>query len=624
MAQLSHSEDNAELVAAFDTIDLVLTFFFLAELLVNMVAFWFWHFWGNGWYLFDTVIVILSLLDISQSNMPAVKHVRVLRIFRVLRVFRAFGRLERLKILITALIASIVPWAQALVILLIVASIYCTIGVELYRGDAPQEFGDFTRAFYTLFGVVAYGKWPEDRIPGFGEDGKLNVVNIVYIYSFVVVVVLVLIQVLVAVLLDNFFRASREQQEHAAAEMMERERQLDNILSQKERYHLDFFMEYLARNFRTEDDAIERIDRLFRFLDVDRSGEIEYLELSQGLFRLQKARAAEGTEIHRMTEEEYHHVTEGLLSEGQQLTKESFRSLLLRRLRLYVQRKAADAIKYHLEDESHADMEAVLVCFKYFLMSEHTHTGDEKAAGALGGAFTPPLLQPSFTSQEEGAGGSGSRAAVQGLQIPGLRVPADLKPTKTGREGGYGVGDVDGEWREGDRREAASCGGGGGTEPLLIALMSSHIDAIHQLLEALAHQRSTPSLSRQLQQLEAAVAKARACRGGGTPPSTPLSSSHLSQRSEFSGEPDAHVCSRVGAVPLPCDVITVGSCPRRLLAESQGKVQGPVSRTTPPPPPDPPRPSPAETEAWNGTSNGFVGVKGRVSTDDSLAGVQFV
>ena len=199
--------------------------------------------------------------------------------------------------------------AQALVILLIVASIFCTIGVELYRGDAPQEFGDFTRAFYTLFGVVAYGKWPEDRIPGFGEDGKLNVVNIVYIYSFVVVVVLVLIQVLVAVLLgrmllrvgasglgprvlglgsgsrllgavrkgqrfgelgleahfgshaswalsapalteytkaDNFFRASREQQEHAAAEMMERERQLDNILSQKERYHLDFFMEYLG------------------------------------------------------------------------------------------------------------------------------------------------------------------------------------------------------------------------------------------------------------------------------------------------------------------------------------------------------------------------------------------
>ena len=42
---------------------------------------------------------------------------------------------------------------------------------------------------------------------------------------------------------------------------MEYERQLDNILSQKERYHLDFFMEYLARNFKTEHDAIQRIDR---------------------------------------------------------------------------------------------------------------------------------------------------------------------------------------------------------------------------------------------------------------------------------------------------------------------------------------------------------------------------
>lgn len=52
-----------------------------------------------------------------------------------------------------------------------------------------------------------------------------------------------------------------------------------------------------------------------------------------------------------MTEEEYQHVTEGLLSEGGQLTQDGFRSLLMRRLRMFIQRKAADAIKYHLEDE---------------------------------------------------------------------------------------------------------------------------------------------------------------------------------------------------------------------------------------------------------------------------------
>ena len=71
-------------------------------------------------YLFDTVIVIFSLLDMYVGSMPAIKHVRILRVFRIMRVFRAFGRFARLKILINALVASIIPWAQALMILLIV------------------------------------------------------------------------------------------------------------------------------------------------------------------------------------------------------------------------------------------------------------------------------------------------------------------------------------------------------------------------------------------------------------------------------------------------------------------------------------------------------------------------
>lgn len=39
----------------------------------------------------------------------------------------------------------------------------------------------------------------------------------------------------------------------------------------------------------TQSASAGRPSRLFKFLDVDRSGSIEYLELSQGLFRLRKA-----------------------------------------------------------------------------------------------------------------------------------------------------------------------------------------------------------------------------------------------------------------------------------------------------------------------------------------------
>ena len=40
--------------------------------------------------------------------------------------------------------------------------------------------------------------------------------------------------------------------------------------------------EYLVTNFKTEEDILQRIERLYTFFDVDRSGAVEYLEMSEG------------------------------------------------------------------------------------------------------------------------------------------------------------------------------------------------------------------------------------------------------------------------------------------------------------------------------------------------------
>ena len=36
--------------------------------------------------------------------------------------------------------------------------------IYVYLQDAPDEFATFARSFYTLFGVVAYGRWPVREI----------------------------------------------------------------------------------------------------------------------------------------------------------------------------------------------------------------------------------------------------------------------------------------------------------------------------------------------------------------------------------------------------------------------------------------------------------------------------
>ena len=70
---------------------------------------------------------------------------------------------------------------------------------------------------------------------------------------------------------DNFFKVSQQQEEDAMALQKEQEKKLDSLLSQKERYHLDPYMKYLCRNFVSELDIYARIEKMWNFLDSDRS-----------------------------------------------------------------------------------------------------------------------------------------------------------------------------------------------------------------------------------------------------------------------------------------------------------------------------------------------------------------
>ena len=53
-------EDGTTTKYIIDQIDTTLTIFFIVERTFNMVAFWFWEFWSDGWFIFDTIIVTLS------------------------------------------------------------------------------------------------------------------------------------------------------------------------------------------------------------------------------------------------------------------------------------------------------------------------------------------------------------------------------------------------------------------------------------------------------------------------------------------------------------------------------------------------------------------------------------
>ena len=148
------SDKESTLGKVFKWLDISLCIIFVCELLVNLLANWFWGFFGNAFYLFDTVIVVVSLIAILPGfeSFPGVKQ---MRIFRTARVVRAFTRLKELRNIVNAISSSILPVIQSGLLLVFVMSIFVTIGVEMFGEVAPTEFGNFFRGFYTLFGVIA-------------------------------------------------------------------------------------------------------------------------------------------------------------------------------------------------------------------------------------------------------------------------------------------------------------------------------------------------------------------------------------------------------------------------------------------------------------------------------------
>lgn len=267
----SSSPDRDEL---FADIDLAFTILFCVEVLINLLGHWFMEFFKDGWNCFDFTIVALSVLQRAISDLPGLSHIRILRVFRVLRVF---GRLENLRRIISSITASLLPVLQAFLIGLIVCFIYAIIGVEYFADTAPLSFATFSRAVYTLFGVVAFQKWTDD-IAAFDDDNSINYGPVVYIYSYVIIVVWVLLQVVVAVLLENFFSATASDKEQTAKARAIEERAITSPL--------DPLLQIISSQFDTSVDLSNRIRTLFEALDMDKEGFLTFSSLRHGLAHL--------------------------------------------------------------------------------------------------------------------------------------------------------------------------------------------------------------------------------------------------------------------------------------------------------------------------------------------------
>ena len=175
-------------------IDYSITIFFVIEILIRFIAEpKKLNFFKNGWNVFDTLIVLLSLIPIPNNS-----SFLLLRLLRVFRVLRLISVVPELKKIIEALLSSVMRVFYVGLLLFIILYIYATIGSILFSTDIPERWGDVGISMITLFQVLTMSSWEQVMLPL--QD--LYWWAWIYFFSFIIICGITMLNLLIAILVD--------------------------------------------------------------------------------------------------------------------------------------------------------------------------------------------------------------------------------------------------------------------------------------------------------------------------------------------------------------------------------------------------------------------------------------
>uniref|UniRef100_A0A8C9PP45 Sodium channel protein n=1 Tax=Spermophilus dauricus TaxID=99837 RepID=A0A8C9PP45_SPEDA len=192
--------------------NLVFTGIFTAEMVLKLIAMDPYEYFQQGWNIFDSFIVTLSLVELGLAN---VQGLSVLRSFRLLRVFKLAKSWPTLNMLIKIIGNSVGALGNLTLVLAIIVFIFAVVGMQLF-GKSYKEcvckiaadcslprwhMHDFFHSFLIVFRILC-GEWIEtmwDCMEVAGQPMCLTVFLMVMVIGNLVVLNLFL-----ALLLSSF------------------------------------------------------------------------------------------------------------------------------------------------------------------------------------------------------------------------------------------------------------------------------------------------------------------------------------------------------------------------------------------------------------------------------------
>ena len=191
---ISTYEINLFVKKIIQILDYGITIFFVIEILIrfisqpNKI-----NFFKSGWNIFDTIIVLISLIPIPNNS-----SFLLLRLLRVFRVLRLISVIPELKKIIEALINSIKKVFYVSLLLFIILYIYATIGSILFAETIPYRWNDVGVSLITLFQVLTLSSWETVMLP----LQEIFWWAWIYFFSFIIICAITMMNLLIAVIVD--------------------------------------------------------------------------------------------------------------------------------------------------------------------------------------------------------------------------------------------------------------------------------------------------------------------------------------------------------------------------------------------------------------------------------------
>jgi voltage-gated sodium channel len=219
-------------------IDVGITVFFAFEISIRYLALNnFKKFFSRGWNIFDTAIVVGSLIPAGGSG------VLLARLVRVFRVLRLVSMVPELRLLVNALLKAIPRMGYIALLMFVIFYMYGAVGSILFENINPVLWGDVSISMLTLFRVATFEDWTDVMY----ETMNVYPVSWIYYISFIFLTAFVFLNMMVGTVLEvmseehDRFRAeshgesaeggepaSRAQIEHLESELREIKKLLIN------------------------------------------------------------------------------------------------------------------------------------------------------------------------------------------------------------------------------------------------------------------------------------------------------------------------------------------------------------------------------------------------------------